>query len=89
MRYQLPATANRAKEARTKVYGYLLGSVRPDASIDFKFQEIKREDIPDAVSQRYGPEFVDVCFKQNADLRPAPEPSPQPGQNRPPAPAEK
>jgi hypothetical protein len=69
MRYQLPATASRAKEARTKVYGYLLGGVRPDGSIDFKFQEIKREDIPDAVNRRYSPDFVDVCFAQNVDMR--------------------
>jgi hypothetical protein len=72
IRYSLPATADHAQEARTKIYGYLLGGVRSDGSIDFKFQEIKREDIPGPVSQRYGPEFVDVCFNQNTDSRPAP-----------------
>jgi len=77
MRYQLPPTADRAKEARTKVYGYLLGGVRPDGSVDFTFQEIKRGDIPASVSQRFGPEFVDVCFNQNVDLRPAPAPAGQ------------
>jgi hypothetical protein len=77
MRYQLPPTADRAKEARTKIYGYLLGAVRSDGSIDFKFQEIKREDIPGLVTQRFSPEFVDVCFNQNVDLRPAPAPAGQ------------
>ena len=77
MRYQLPPTADRAKEARTKTYGYLLGSVRPDGSIDFTFQEVKRGDIPGSVSQRFSPEFVDVCFNQNVDLRPAPAPAGQ------------
>jgi Calcineurin-like phosphoesterase len=72
MRYQLPATASRAKEARQKIYGYLLGSVRRDGSIDFAFEEIKREDIPAAVSQRYSTEFVDACFEKNMDLRAAP-----------------
>jgi Calcineurin-like phosphoesterase len=65
MRYALPATAARAKEARQKIYGYLLGTGRPDGSIDFVFHEIKREDVLDAVTQRYTPEFVDACFTQN------------------------
>jgi hypothetical protein len=75
MRYALPATAARAKEARQKIYGYLLGTARPDGSVDFVFHEIKREDIPDAVNQRYTPEFVDVCFSQNTDLRTWPAPA--------------
>jgi hypothetical protein len=73
MRYALPSTASRAKEARQKIYGYLRGDVHTDGSIDFAFQEIKREDIPEAVSRRYTQEFVDVCFDKNTDLRPAPE----------------
>jgi hypothetical protein len=73
MRYALPPGAARAKEARQKIYGYLRGDVRADGAIDFVFQEIKREDIPEAVKQRYTPEFVDVCFDKNTDFRPAPE----------------
>jgi hypothetical protein len=68
MRYPLPPTANRAKEARQKIYGYLLGTAHPDGTIDFSFQEIKRQDIPAAVTQRYTPEFVDTCFDKNIDL---------------------
>ncbi len=75
VRYPLPAAAKRAKEARTKVYGYLLGGVREDGSIDFKFQEIKRGDIPGLVNQRFGPEFVDFCFNQNTDFKPAAAPA--------------
>lgn len=73
MRYALPPGAARAKEARQKIYGYLRGDVRPDGAVDFVFQEIKREDIPEAVKQRYTPAFVDVCFDKNTDFRPAPE----------------
>jgi hypothetical protein len=69
MRYTLPPTANRAKEARQKVYGYLLGTAHQDGSIDFVFQEIKPQDIPETVRQRYTPEFVDACFEKNMDLR--------------------
>lgn len=73
MRYQLPPEANRAKEAREKVYGYLLGMVHRDGKIDFNFQEIKRGDVPEAVTQRYTPEFADYCFEQNADFKPRPQ----------------
>jgi hypothetical protein len=65
VRYALPPDAPRAKDARTKVYGYLLGTVHPDGKIDFKFEEIKQADTPPAVSQRYTPEFVNFCFDKN------------------------
>ena len=71
VRYRLPATASRAKEAKQKIYGYLLGSVGKDGSIDFSFKEIKRENISAAVSQRYSSEFVDYCFEKNTDFRTA------------------
>jgi hypothetical protein len=70
MRYPLPPEATRAKEARQKVYGYLLGTVHHDGKIDFAFQEIKRSDVPDAVAQRYTPEFADYCFNENTDFKP-------------------
>jgi Calcineurin-like phosphoesterase len=72
MRYQLPPESNRAKEAREKVYGYLLGTVHRDGKIDFNFQEIKRADVPEGVAQRYTPEFADYCFNENTDFRPRP-----------------
>lgn len=65
VRYALPADADRAKEKKQKTYGYLLGSVRPDGAIDFKFQEVTRQDIPEAVNQRFTPEFVNYCFEKN------------------------
>lgn len=74
VRYVLPPDAHRAKEARTKVYGYLLGTVHEDGKIDFKFQEIKKSDTPAAISQRYTPQFVDFCFDKNAAFNPSPEP---------------
>jgi hypothetical protein len=68
VRYALPTDAARAKEARTQIYGYLLGKVRSDGSIDFVFHEIKQGDIPAATVSRFTPEFVDFCFKQNASI---------------------
>ncbi|MGE5322420.1 MAG: hypothetical protein ACM3SW_06140 [Actinomycetota bacterium] len=71
VRYPLPALASRSREARTNVYGYLLGTVHPDGKIDFAFQEIRRGDIPAATDQRYTPEFVDYCFNQNSEVKEA------------------
>lgn len=68
-RYPLPPDAVHAKEARQKIYGYLVGEVHKDGSIDFKFHEVRRRDVPDAVATRYTPEFVDYCFNENADVR--------------------
>lgn len=65
VRYALPEDAARAKEKKQKAYGYLFGSVQPDGTIDFKFQEVMRQDVPEAVDQRFTPEFVDYCFEKN------------------------
>ncbi len=73
-RYMLPPDAPRAQEARTKVYGFLLGTVHTDGSIDFKFEEIKRPDTPAAVSQRYTRELVDFCFDKNTNFSETAEP---------------
>jgi hypothetical protein len=74
VRYSLPQDAHRAKEARTKVYGYLLGTVHPDGKIDFKFEEIKKSDTSAAISQRYTPQFVDFCFDKNTTFHQVAEP---------------
>jgi hypothetical protein len=73
VRYALPPDAGRAKEARTKVYGYLLGTVHHDGKIDFKFEEIKKADTPSAVTSRYTSQFVDFCFDKNTAFSPMPE----------------
>ena len=75
MRYPLPPTAGRAKDARQKVYGYLLGVVHRDGSIDFSFKKVNRSDIPTSVAERYTPAFADYCFNENTDFKPHP---PQP-----------
>ena len=72
MRYPLPPQASQAKEARQKVYGYLLGTVHPDGTIDFNFHEIQRNAVPDAVTQRYTSDFADYCFDKNIDFNPHP-----------------
>jgi hypothetical protein len=74
VRYALPPDAARAKEARTKVYGYLLGTVHHDGKIDFKFEEIKKSDTPSSISRRYTSQFVDFCFDKNTAFNQTAEP---------------
>jgi hypothetical protein len=65
VRYALPRDAQRARDARTKIYGFLLGAVHETGEIDFNFKEIKRAEIPGSVVERFTPEFVDFCFNKN------------------------
>jgi hypothetical protein len=65
VRYRLPAEAARAKTAKTDVYGYLLGTVHPDGSIDFSFHEIAQKDVPQSVQQSIQPATIEQCFTQN------------------------
>ena len=67
VRYPLPKESNDARAAETNVYGFLLGSVKPDGEIVFTFQRVNEPDIPSAVVQRYTPQFVHWCFAENSD----------------------
>jgi hypothetical protein len=64
-RYRLPANLAGAKQARTDVYGYLLGTVQADGQIRFAFKEVTREHIPPRVVERYGSKPVQACFAEN------------------------
>ncbi len=45
-RYRLPDDKDRAKEAKTDVYGYMIGTVHANGAIDFNFHEIKEKRRP-------------------------------------------
>jgi hypothetical protein len=75
VRYALPADAPRAKEARTKIYGFLLGTVHNNGTIDFKFEEVKQEDVSGAITERYTPDFVHFCFHRNTAYAETDEPA--------------
>jgi len=68
-RYPLPPAAGDAKAAKTNVYGYLLATVNPagdpPGTIKFKFEELKEDDIPDDVIQKFTKPFVHECFAGN------------------------
>ena len=65
IRYRLPANVAGAKQARTDVYGYLLGTVQPSGEIRFAFKEVQTGDIPSQVKEHYGSKQVQACFEEN------------------------
>lgn len=64
--YPLPPESKNARAAETRVYGFLLGAVKPNGTIEFTFQRLEEADIPTPVVQRFTPEFVHWCFAENA-----------------------
>jgi len=67
-RYPLPPAADLTKSL-ANVYGYLLGRVYPDGTIDFEFTELKSGDIPADVKSRYTESWVnEACFAGNRRL---------------------
>jgi hypothetical protein len=71
VRYRLPDKkfTDRAKEAKTDVYGYLLATVAPGGAIDFKFQEFAEKDIPKEIVDHYSADFVHWCFVENKKMK--------------------
>ena len=66
IRYPLPPGTRPGADARTDVYGYLLGTVHASGNIDFAFQEVKESDVPSEVRQRYPPALIPWCFAKNS-----------------------
>lgn len=65
VRYRLPTNLAGAKQAKTDVYGYVLGTVQPSGEIRFMFKEVTREKIPSNTVERYGSKQVEACFVGN------------------------
>ena len=63
-RYKLPVPA--PPNSRKDVYGYLLGTVAADGTIEFAFQEIRDSDLPIAVRRDYPASLVQWCFAHNS-----------------------
>jgi len=63
-RYKLPVPA--PPNAQKDVYGYLLGTVAADGTIEFAFQEIRESDLPAPVRREYPQPLVQWCFAHNS-----------------------
>jgi hypothetical protein len=68
IRYPLPANLPPGVFAKTAVYGYLIADVTSDGKAAFKFQEVKRADVPVEVVAKFGAKLVDECFAGNQDM---------------------
>jgi hypothetical protein len=67
VRYALPDEA--LPTAMTDVYGYLLGTVANDGTIQFSFQAVHESDIPQTVRERYTNAMIPWCFAHNSQNR--------------------
>ena len=89
VRYPLPSAA--PPTAKKDIYGYLLGSVSANGTIQFSFEEVHESDVPEYVRQRYPATLVPWCFahnSQNTDpvaSSPTPTCTPTPLRKAPPA----
>ena len=66
VRYRLPLDLDGAGQAKTDVYGYLLGAVSSDGTIQFQFRLMQESDVPEEVEKNYSKPFVQSCFRENA-----------------------
>jgi hypothetical protein len=64
VRYALPKNA--PPDSATDVYGYLLGTVDKDGKINFAFQKLTEDAVPEYVRQRYPAWLVPWCFAENS-----------------------
>lgn len=64
VRYALPANA--PAPAKTDIYGYLLGTVAPDGTIQFSYNEVHESDVPQYAWQRYPAKQIFWCFWHNS-----------------------
>jgi Calcineurin-like phosphoesterase len=76
VRYKLPDKLPATITAKKDVYGYLLGTVAADGTIDFQFKEVTESDVPQPVKQRYPDQFIPWCFKHNSQNVDAHDPDP-------------
>jgi hypothetical protein len=69
VRYRVPPGVTTGKLSKTDVYGYLVGSVMSDGSVEFEFQQLSLEDLQRINLER--PEsLVRWCYEENRDLKP-------------------
>jgi hypothetical protein len=67
VRYRLPSDVKGAIQAKTDVYGYLLGTVfNGGGRIDFQFKEVMETDIGELTRKNYPTELIHSCFASNS-----------------------
>lgn len=66
-RYRLPSGSEKAQQALTHVYGYLLGTLQPDGAIQFKYQLLQKSDLVNANVNHFPLQLIDECFVKNSE----------------------
>jgi len=66
VRCALPPNTSDAHGALVNTYGSLVGTVQPGGEINFEFEKVEENDVPETVVGRYGHEFVHWCFAENS-----------------------
>jgi hypothetical protein len=69
VRYPLPKDSANARASQTNIYGFLLGTVRPNGEATFAFHPVNESDVPGSVVDRYTPGFVHWCFAENSEAK--------------------
>jgi hypothetical protein len=66
-RYPLPPNSGDAKQAKTRVYGYLIATVSEskDDPVHFEFREVQESDVPADIVSRYTSALVHDCWVNN------------------------
>jgi hypothetical protein len=67
IRYRLPAAAGPKQNARTAVYGYMVGSVSADGAIEFSFHQVSLDDLWRADEGKHPETLVKWCFSENKE----------------------
>jgi len=53
-------------KSQTDTYGYLMGTVSSNGTIQFDFEEIREADVPKYVRERYPAKSIAWCFEHNS-----------------------
>jgi hypothetical protein len=70
VRYRLPGGEGGGKIAKTDVYGYLIGTVMNDGSVEFEFRELGLEDLKAANGGKVADSLIGWCVNENRNPAP-------------------
>ncbi|HWF07127.1 MAG TPA: hypothetical protein VG297_01625 [Bryobacteraceae bacterium] len=71
VRYRLPGGEGGGKIAKTDVYGYLIGTVMSDGTVEFEFKELGLDDLKSANAGKLPDSLIGWCVNENRNPAPA------------------
>ncbi|HLW54030.1 MAG TPA: metallophosphoesterase [Candidatus Angelobacter sp.] len=66
VRYPLPDGVDPGPDAIKDTYGYLVGTVHPEGTVAFAFEEVKETDVPAEVRKQYPSSLISWCYAKNS-----------------------